>query len=117
MTDGEVREVNQKRGVMLTGRAARDGARRPVAANWFLRALVVRCGRFDLARYTSNYVQACLFNRNHKKQDKTLTTEWSNESGISHFIASGNQILCASSRQTLASQSDNRYFLKINSTG
>jgi len=60
MTDEEVREVNQKCEVILT-RGARDGAVRPGAANWFLRALAVRCGRFDL-RYTSNYVQACLLN-------------------------------------------------------
>lgn len=72
MTDGEVREVNQKCEVIFPGREARDGAERPVAANWFLRAFAIRCGRFDLVRYTSNYVQACLFNRNHKKQDKPL---------------------------------------------
>lgn len=58
--------------MILTRRAAREGAERPVAANWFLRALVVRCGRFDLLLYTSNYVQDCLLNRNHKKQDKPL---------------------------------------------
>jgi len=72
LTDGEVRDVNQKCEVILTRRTVRDGAERPVVANWFLRALAVRCGRFDLVRYTSNYVQACLLNRNRKKQDKPL---------------------------------------------
>ena len=72
LSDGEVTDVNQKYEVILTRRSVREGAERPVAANWFVRALAVRCGRCDLLRYTSNYVQACLLRRNHKKQDKPL---------------------------------------------
>jgi hypothetical protein len=48
LIDGEVREVNQQCEVIITRGAARDGADRLVAANWFLLALAVTCWRFDL---------------------------------------------------------------------
>ena len=93
LTDGEVREVNQKCETILARRAAWDGAERLVADKWFPLALAVKCGRFDLVLYTCNYVPACMLHLKRKKQDRPLTTEWSNKDGISHFITWGQSNL------------------------
>ena len=117
LTDGEVREVSQKCEMILT-RRARDGAERPVATNWFLRALAVKCGRFDLVRYTSNYVQACLLDRNHKKQDKPLQRSGLIRVEFPILWRGGQSNLVRKVQADVASQADNVYFFEeINSTG